>query len=269
MALADGIKGIKMYYLKRIEKIIIQEIEKLSKIKLEELNELEKNKSEEKEHLEALKLSETERLQKIISEEKEKIYPNFRPMDDDDESLNNFKEKISNEMEIFIKNEMAHLKQLKIDEIKSLEKIKPEEIERYKNLLKKEIFNHKYLEEEEKRIFLVAFKKEIERKIKEFKIPVLSPPPVMSGIKNYNNKTNIKVIFKEINSENNNEMNPAIIIECSLNDKISELIHKYMDKIGNYSQNKKFLYYNKELEPDLTVENEKLYDGCLIQVINI
>ena len=28
----------------------------------------------------------------------------------------------------------------------------------------------------------------------------------MSGIKNYNNKTNIKVIFKEINSENNNEM---------------------------------------------------------------
>ena len=131
MALADGIKCIKMYYLKRIEKIIIQEIEKLSKIKLEELNELEKNKSEEKEHLEALKLSETELLQKIISEEKEKIYPNFRPMDDDDESLNNFKEKISNEMEIFIKNEMAHLKQLKIDEIKSLEKIKPEEIERY------------------------------------------------------------------------------------------------------------------------------------------
>ena len=80
---------------------------------------------EEKEHLKALKLSKTERLQKIISKEKEKIYPNFI---DDDESLNNFIEKISNEIEIFTKNEMAQLEKLKRDEIKTLEKIKPEEI---------------------------------------------------------------------------------------------------------------------------------------------
>ena len=64
----------------------------------------------------------------------------------------------------------------------------------------------------------------------------------MMGRKKYNNETNIKVKFKELNSENNNEMNPITIIECSLNYKIFELIFKCMEKIGNYSQNKKFLY---------------------------
>ena len=42
-----------------------------------------------------------------------------------------------------------------------------------------------------------------------------------------------------------------------------------MEKIRKNSQNKILLYYNKELEPDFTVENEKLYDDCLIHIINI
>ena len=85
----------------------------------------------------------------------------------------------------------------------------------------------------------------------------------------YNNITNIKVIFEENNSEINNEINQTpIVIECSLKDKISQLIEKYYEKIGNNSHNKKFLFCNFELSPDLTLEKSLLFDGCKIKVVN-
>ena len=94
--------------------------------------------------------------------------------------------------------------------------------------------------------------------------------PLLSKSKSgYNNITNIKVIFEENNSEINNEINQTpIVIECSLKDKISQLIEKYYEKIGNNSHNKKFLFCNFELSPDLTLEKSLLFDGCKIKVVN-
>ena len=63
-------------------------------------------------------------------------------------------------------------------------------------------------------------------------------------------------------------MQTPIVIECSIKDKIAKLIEKYYEKIGNNSNDKKFYYENKELSPDLTLEEEHLSDGCKIKVVN-
>ncbi len=63
--------------------------------------------------------------------------------------------------------------------------------------------------------------------------------------------------------------NRHIIIECTLYDRIAQLIEKYKEKTGDYSQNKFFFYNNNLLLPELTVEQEKLIDGCTIRVDKI
>ena len=95
--------------------------------------------------------------------------------------------------------------------------------------------------------------------------PPLSGPPIMKNM--YKNNIKIKVIFEEINSELNNEIrHPPFIIECSLNDKITQLIEKYNEKIGDHSPNKIFLYKNCLLLPDYLVNQLNLFDGSIIQV---
>ena len=101
--------------------------------------------------------------------------------------------------------------------------------------------------------------KEIERRNEE-----LSGPPARKN--KYENNINIHVIFQGYDSELNNKISPPIVIKCSLNDKIDQLIRKYRERILNF-QRKKFIYENKELSPDLTVKEENLCDGCLIKVI--
>ena len=186
---------------------------------------------------------------------------------------------------------MVNLESIKQNEINRLEKIKNEEIEKHKNLLIKEIEYHKNLakdeierlknieQEELKNLKIIKENKgnksiqKINKEIIDFDINKLLYGDLgcllSKNASGYNNITNIKVIFEENNSEINNEINQTpIVIECSLKDKISQLIEKYYEKIGNNSHNKKFFYENNELSPDLTLEDEYLYHGCKIKVVN-
>ena len=97
------------------------------------------------------------------------------------------------------------------------------------------------------------------------KLEELSGPPARKN--KYENNIIIHVIFQGYDSELNKKISPPIVIECSLNDKIDQLIRKYRERIGNYFPNKKFIYGNKELSTDLTVKEENLCDGCLVKVI--
>ena len=194
-------------------------------------------------------------------------------------------EYILSELEKFGENVMLNLELIKQKEINCLGKIKIEEIEKYHNLFEKEIEYHKNLAKEEverlKSIVQEELKyfKIIKEEYDNFKKPLNfsfnqnmmgNAGPLLSKSKSgYNNITNIKVIFEENNSEINNEINQTpIIIECPLKGKISQLIEKYYEKIGNNSHNKKFLFCNFELSPDLTLEQSLLFDGCKIKVVN-
>ena len=265
----ERLRKIKMEHIEKIEKMELEEIKRISKIKLEELNRLEKLKLEEIEHLEQIKLSEMERLKKIKFAENERFKDIKNMKFLDIESQNFFIELILGELESFGENEMVNLEHIKQNEINRLEKIKNEEIEKHKNLLIKEIEYHKNLAKDE-----IERLKNIEQE--ELKDLDIFKPKfgcfgclLSKNASGYNNITNIKVIFEENNSEINNEINQTpIVIECSLKDKISQLIEKYYEKTGNNSHNKKFFYENNELSPDLTLEDEYLYDGCKIKVVN-
>ena len=258
-----------MEYIEKIEKMILELIKRISKIKLEELNRLEKLKLEEIEHLEQIKLSEMERLKKI------KFAKNERFSDSDMkflgieniENQNYFKNLyMLIDLESFGEEEINNLERIKQNEINRLEKIKNEEIEKHKNLLIKEIEYHKNLAKDE----IERLKNIEQEELKD--LDVFEPKSGCLLSKNasgYNNITNIKVIIEENNSEINNENNQTpIVIEYSLKDKISQLIEKYDEKTGNNSHNKKFFFGNKELSSDLTLEEEHLYDGCKIKVVN-
>ena len=103
--------------------------------------------------------------------------------------------------------------------------------------------------------------------MKETQSTIIGAGP-LKNINKYQNNIKIHINFLLYNSELNNEIAPPIVIECSLNDKISQLIEKYYEKIGNISQNKKFIYNNNILSPDLIVGEEDLNDDCFIKVIN-
>ena len=75
----------------------------------------------------------------------------------------------------------------------------------------------------------------------------------------------VEVIFED-NSSNKNEYKASIIIECSLDDKVSSLFEKYQNKTGNNYNKKIFAFENFELLPDLTIEEASLYTGCTIKV---
>ena len=98
----------------------------------------------------------------------------------------------------------------------------------------------------------------------EEKIPILLCGPL--GLKKeYNNKSKINIIFED-NSSNKNEYKASIIIECSLDDKVSSLFEKYQNKTGNNYNKKIFAFENFELLPDLTIEEASLYTGCTVKI---
>ncbi len=291
----ERLRKIKMEHIEKIEKMELEEIKRISKIKLEELNRLEKLKLEEIEHLEQIKLSEMERLKKIKFAENERFKDIKNMKFLDIESQNFFIELILGELESFGEKEMVNLESIKQNEINRLEKIKNEEIEKHKNLLIKEIEYHKNLakdeierlkniEKEELKYFKIIKDENIiipKIEIEEIEVPYLNKvsmekpltdrrasPPLMNMGSIYQNDSNIRITFEENKIELNNEIIQFITIECSLKDKISILIEKYYQKIGNNSQKKLFFYENNELPFDLTVEEAHLYDCCKIKVIN-
>ena len=74
----------------------------------------------------------------------------------------------------------------------------------------------------------------------------------------------INVYFRAVNKGENN----SIMILCSLNDKISDLIEKYRTKSLEDISEKKFIFNAKALNPSLTVAECGLIDGANIFVVN-
>ena len=65
-----------------------------------------------------------------------------------------------------------------------------------------------------------------------------------------------------------NGENGSIMIQCSLNDKISDLIQKYRSKSLEDVTLKKFIFNAKALVPSLTVAEAGLTEGANIFVVN-
>ena len=65
-----------------------------------------------------------------------------------------------------------------------------------------------------------------------------------------------------------NGENGSIMIQCSLNDKISDLIQKYKNKSLEDVSLKKFIFNAKALVPTLTVAEAGLSEGANIFVVN-
>jgi hypothetical protein len=65
-----------------------------------------------------------------------------------------------------------------------------------------------------------------------------------------------------------NGENGSIMIQCSLNDKISDLIQKYKNKSLEDVSLKKFIFNAKALVPSLTVAEAGLTEGANIFVVN-
>ena len=262
-------KYIRMKNLEKIEKMIIEEIDQLKQMKLSELNKIENIKLEEIDHLEQIKLSLQERFKKIKEEEKEKISNLSIIKFNDIEAYKAFLSKLFNDFEIFSKNEMENLERIEKDEIEQMDKITKEDIEQHNNFLTKNIEEHKkfLIEEKNEHISFKKFEIFLFKKLGGTQPRIIAAGPPKNTNK-YQNDIKIHVIFRIYNSELNNVIGPTIMIECSLNDKIEQLIEKYKERIGHFSQNKKFLYKNCILPPFLTVKDIDLYDGCLIKVIN-
>ena len=144
--------------------------------------------------------------------------------------------------------ELERLEKIEKEKSAQLKKMEMEEIDRHKTLINREIERLQYVLKNQHLIFLGA-----------------GPP---QGRNKYLNDTKIKIIFEEVECKNNEQIKP-IIIECSLKDKISTIIEKYKEKSNYLFQDRKFLFENEELVPDMTVENAKLKNNCIIKVLNI
>ena len=78
------------------------------------------------------------------------------------------------------------------------------------------------------------------------------------------NNQNISVYFRAgLNGENG-----SIMIQCSLDDKISDLIDRYKAKSLQDVSQKKFIFNAKALNKDLKVAEAGLNDGANIFVVN-
>ena len=78
------------------------------------------------------------------------------------------------------------------------------------------------------------------------------------------NNQNISVYFRAgANGENG-----SIMIQCSLSDRVSDLIERYKTKSMEDVSKKKFIFNAKALNKDLTVAEAGLNDGANIFVVN-
>ena len=65
-----------------------------------------------------------------------------------------------------------------------------------------------------------------------------------------------------------NGENGSIMIQCTLNDKVSDLIQKYKTKSLEDVSKKKFIFNAKALNPNLTVAEAGMQEGANIFVVN-
>ena len=85
------------------------------------------------------------------------------------------------------------------------------------------------------------------------------------GIKGYS-PPEINLIFRSLKGDD--QLAPApIMIKCTTDMKVSEIIQRYRDKSNDFDINKKFIYNDKALCADLTVAEAGLYNNSNIFVV--
>ena len=233
----EDIEKMEMEELDRINKIKIEEMLRFGKMIIEEIKRFEKIKQEMMEKLKLIKLL-------IINKFINSRYIRFK---EKEERIKYLKDMIA-KTESWKTTELERLEKIKKEKSAQLKKMEMEEIDRHKNLIDSEIWKLQNVLKLQHLIFLGA-----------------GPP---KGYNRYLNESKIKIIFEEVECKNNEQIKP-IIIECSLKDKISTIIEKYKEKSNYLFQDRKFIFENEELVPDMTVENAKLKNNCIIKVINI
>ena len=74
----------------------------------------------------------------------------------------------------------------------------------------------------------------------------------------------INIIFRVgLNSVTNEKL---IILQCCPNDKCSDIIEKFRNKINDYERKSRFIYNAKNLNPNLTVSESDITEGAYIFV---
>ena len=74
----------------------------------------------------------------------------------------------------------------------------------------------------------------------------------------------INIIFRVgLNSVTNEKL---IILQCYPNDKCSDIIEKFRNKINDYERKSRFIYNAKNLNPNLTISESGIIEGANIFV---
>ena len=81
------------------------------------------------------------------------------------------------------------------------------------------------------------------------------------------NSNNISVAFRRQIGEG--PPKPPLIIQCTLNDKVSSLIQSYCNKTGDHDiQHRKFIFNAKKLNETLTVAEAGMNNNSVIFVLD-
>ena len=80
-----------------------------------------------------------------------------------------------------------------------------------------------------------------------------------------NQINSINAIFRAYDQ---NGVLPPLIINCKLDEKVSDIIEKYRNKSGDMDPNKIFVFNAKKMNPNLTVEETGIVNNGNIFVVS-
>jgi hypothetical protein len=83
-------------------------------------------------------------------------------------------------------------------------------------------------------------------------------------LKEEEEKKRISVFFRK-----NEKVTPTIMIPCRLDEKISDIIDKYISKTLEHKENLMFFFDSKKLNPSITVEEAGLLNNSFILVFDV
>ena len=91
---------------------------------------------------------------------------------------------------------------------------------------------------------------------------------MLSGIRNNGNNAQLNieicVIFRV---SINGQPNVPIMIQCTPNEKVSDIIEKYRNKANDYDDSKKFIFNAKNLNPNLSLAEAGITNNVNIFVV--
>ena len=76
----------------------------------------------------------------------------------------------------------------------------------------------------------------------------------------------LNIVFSFENKYSHNSLK-EVAIECNSKEKISDLIEKYRNITNDFYENKEFYYKERNLNLELTVEEEQITDNAIIDVV--